>query len=106
MKQAVVTLAGKQYIVAEGESLSVDKHVEGKEGENFVTDQVLLITNDSKTTVGAPLVKDASVSFKIQKIGKAQKVVTARFRAKSRYRRTVGHRQPQTVLEVTSISFK
>lgn len=106
MTQAVVALAGKQYLVSEGESFEIDKHVETKEGENFSTDQVLLIVNDDKTTIGTPLVKDGSVSFKVTKIGKADKVVTARFRAKSRYRRKVGHRQPQTILEVTKISLK
>ncbi len=106
MTQAVISLAGKQYLVSEGETLKIDKHVDTEEGKDMNVNEVLLATVDDKVLLGMPYVKDASVSLKVIKLGKGEKVTTARFRAKSRYRRKVGHRQPQTVLEVSKIVLK
>ena len=105
-KQAVISLAGKQHLITEGETFSIDMHLEAKEGESVDIDQVLMVTQEDKVIIGTPYVKDASVSLKVVKLGKADKITTARFRAKSRSRRKVGHRQPQTVLEVSGIKFK
>lgn len=106
MTQAVITLDGKQHLVSQGDSFAVDKHVEAKEGETFLVDQVLMIIDGEKTILGEPTVEGAKVSLKVLTLDKADKVITARFRAKSRYRRTVGHRQPRTTLEVTKIELK
>lgn len=102
-KEAVIKLAGKQHYVAEGGSFQTDR-IEGKEGDTIAAESVLLTVDGEKITVGTPEVKDAKVALKIVKVGKGEKVIVAKFRAKSRYRRRNGHRQPQTTLEVVSIN--
>lgn len=101
--QAVISLAGKQHLVSPGETLQIDKHLDAQTGETITLNEVLLLVSDEKTQIGTPLVKGASVALKVLELGKAKKVTTARFKAKSRFRRKVGHRQPQTTLEVVSI---
>lgn len=102
--KAVISLAGKQFFVAEGETITIDKHVTEKEGTKIEAEKVLLTTDGEKTKVGTPEVKDVKVTLEVVKLKKASKVVTARYQAKSRYRRTVGHRQPQSELKVISIA--
>jgi len=104
--QAVIELAGHQYLVTEGQTLSVDKHLDTPEGKTITVDQVLLVAQDDKATIGAPAVKGASVTLKVDSLGKGKKIDVSRFRAKSRYRRKSGHRQPQTALTVTKINLK
>lgn len=100
-KIAVIQLAGHQYLVGVGDKITIDKHLAKKSLK--VTD-VLLLINDKGTQVGTPNVKDASVTLDVVEEKKADKVRVQRFRAKSRYRLTNGHRQPQTVLTVKSIA--
>jgi len=103
--KAVIALAGKQYLAEKGKNITIDKHVDHQVGESFATDQVLLlVADDDSVTVGTPLVKGAKVSLKVLELKKGKKVTISRFRAKSRYRKTKGHRQPESVLEVTAIS--
>lgn len=104
--QAVIELAGHQYLVSEGESFSVDKHLDVLEGKTLDVDQVLLVIQDEKATVGTPLVAGASVTLKVESLGKGEKINVARYKSKSRYRRKAGHRQPQTTLLVTKINLK
>lgn len=104
--QAVIDLAGKQFIISEGDQISIDKHLSNKVGESVDLDQVLLLVNDDEPTLGAPLVDGAKVTVKVVALDKAPKVTSAKFKAKSRYRLNIGHRQPRTTLEVTKISSK
>lgn len=106
MTQAIIELAGHQYFVKEGDVFTVDKHLDQKEGETLTTDQVLLVVADDKSTIGTPTVADATVSLKVEALGKGEKIHVSRFKSKSRYRRKIGHRQPQTRLLVTNITLK
>ena len=101
-KYAVVKLAGKQLKVREGEELTVNR-LEHEVGEEFETDQVLLIKKGKKTQVGQPLVKDAKVKFKVLDNFRSKKLKVFKFKAKSRYRRVKGHRQHLSKIEVVSI---
>lgn len=102
-KYAIIQLLGKQYQVAEGEQIIVDK-LDKKDGEKLEVTDVLLIKNEQEVLVGQPLVDKAKVQLKVIKQQRADKIRVARFKAKSRYRKVYGHKQPQTVLEVVSIS--
>lgn len=104
--KAIISLAGKQFFVTEGDTVRIDKHVEEQVGKKLDSDQVLLIVDGEKTTVGTPEVKGARVTLEVVSLKKGPKIVTARYQAKSRSRRTVGHRQPQSELKVVKIAVK
>lgn len=113
MIQAVISLAGKQYLVSEGKTFKIDKHVDvekdlpsGKADKNLEINKVLLTAVDDQVQIGTPLVEGASVTLKIVDQGKADKIAIRRFQAKSRHRRHIGHRQPQTILQVSKINLK
>ncbi len=105
MTQAVISLSGKQFLVSEGSKIIVDAHLDKKESET-VSPDVLLLVKDGEPTIGKPLVKDASATLKVLKLQVGPKIITAKYQAKTRHHRKVGHRQPQTVLEVTKIVSK
>jgi len=102
MKYAVIQLAGKQYKVAAGDKLTVNQ-LDEKEGSEMKVTDVLLQVEDGKVTVGAPLIKDASVVLKVVAHTRAPKLRVSTYKAKSRYHRTLGHKQCETQLEVVSI---
>ncbi len=99
---AIIALQGKQYLVEKGTKLIIDSW-DKKENEIVNLTDVLLIKDNQKTFVGEPLVKNASVNLKVIKNQKADKIIVFKYKSKSRYRRTKGHRQHQTVLEVSDI---
>ena len=101
MEFAVIATGGKQYRVKKGQTLRVEK-LDGKEGDVLTFDKVLLIEG-SDVKVGTPHVKGASVSAKLTKLGKAKKVVVIKYKAKSRYYKKRGHRQPFAELSITDI---
>lgn len=102
MKKAVIATGGKQYLVAEGESLSVELlKQEGKTAE-FAA---LLVIDGDKVTVGAPEVKGAKVTAEIVAADvQADKVISLRYKAKKRVHTKRGHRQHQTHLKITKIA--
>ena len=102
MKYAVIQFAGKQYRVEEGQELVVN-HVDAEEGKKITVSDVLLTVDGDKVAVGEPLIKNATVTLKVKTHQKADKIRVAKYKAKSRYRRVYGHRQPETTLEVVSI---
>jgi large subunit ribosomal protein L21 len=102
MTYAIIQLTGKQYKVSEGETLIVGT-LEAKEGETVTITDVLLTSNGTKATVGTPLVKGAEVTLKVVEHNRAPKIRVAKYKAKSRYRKVYGHKQPQTVVEVVKI---
>jgi large subunit ribosomal protein L21 len=102
-KYAIVSLAGKQYKIQEGDEFVVDK-LDHQAGDSFETDQVFLVNNDGKIAVGNPLVKGSLVKFKVLIQQKSKKLRVSKFKAKSRYRRVYGHRQHQSIVQVTSIN--
>lgn len=101
---AIVKTGGKQYKVAEGDVLFVEK-LEANAGEEITLNEVLACTNaEGELKVGAPVVEGASVTAKVVEQGKAKKIVVYKYKAKKDYRRKQGHRQPYTKIVVEKIN--
>jgi len=101
MKKAVVKIGGKQYIVAEKETLLVDLLPEGT--KELKLDALLLIDGDD-IKVGQPLVEGVKVTAKVaENLVKGEKIRVIRYKAKKRVHKEIGHRQKYTKLEVVSI---
>ena len=99
---AVIELSGKQYLVKEGDKITAEK-LDAKDGEKVKVDAVLLVSTAADVKVGTPYVTGASVELSLDKTAKGDKVEIRKFRAKSRYRRSTGHRQIESHLTVTGI---
>ena len=99
---AIIESCGRQYKVAEGDVVFFEK-LEGEEGKKVTFDNVVLVSNDSKVEVGAPYVKGVKVEGKVVSHGKGKKILVYKYKAKKNYRRTQGHRQPYTKVEITGI---
>jgi len=100
---AIVEACGRQYKVAEGDVIFLEK-LEANEGEKVVFDNVLLISDGEKIKVGTPTVKNAKVEATVVKHGKAKKVVVFKYKAKKNERKKQGHRQPYTQVKIEKIS--
>lgn len=103
MKKAVITTGGKQYLVAEGETLEVERL---KDAKGSLTFNALLVIDGDKITVGTPEVKGATVKAKVVEETKADKVTAIRYKAKKRVHKVHGHRQIQTRISIDSIQVK
>ena len=99
---AIIESCGKQYKVAEGDVVFFEK-LDAEEGKKVSFDKVVLVSDDKKVEVGAPYVKGEKVEGKVLANGKGKKIVIYRYKAKKNERRTQGHRQPFTKVEITSI---
>jgi large subunit ribosomal protein L21 len=102
---AVIKTGGKQYKVAAGDKLKVEKLV-GDVGSKVVIDKVLLIADGEKTTIGAPLVAGAKVNATVVSHGRADKVMIFKFRRRKHYRKTQGQRQSFTEIQIDTIAAK
>lgn len=103
MKKAVIQTGGKQYVVAEGETIEVELIKDAKNGK--VSFDALLVVDGDKTTVGTPLVKGVSVAADVvTEDSQADKVMAIRYKAKKRVHKVRGHRQHHTTIKVTSIA--
>ena len=100
---AVIVTGGKQYKVAEGETLFIEK-LPAEAGEQVVFDQVLAVLDGESATIGTPTVSSAKVEAKVMKNGKGKKIRIFKYNPKKGYRRRQGHRQPYTKVEITKIS--
>lgn len=99
---AIIEAGGKQYRVEEGQELYIEK-VNAEAGDTVTFDRVLMVGgNDVK--VGSPLVEGATVTAKVEKQGRAKKVVVYKFKPKKNYRRKQGHRQPYTKVVIDKIN--
>jgi len=96
--KAIIETGGKQYYVTEGTVLYVEK-LDAEAGSKVKFDKVLMV-NDN---VGFPYVEGASVEGEIVKHGKNKKIRVFKYNQKKNYRRTQGHRQPYTKIEIKSI---
>ena len=104
MKFAVINTGGKQYKVAEGDVLKVEKISDTlKVGDKVVFDQVLLIDDGTTTKIGKPTIAGAKVEAELKEIGRAQKVIVIKYKQKSRYFKKNGHRQPYSKVEIKSV---
>jgi large subunit ribosomal protein L21 len=104
-KIAVIKTGGKQYKVAEGDKVKLEK-LPGEANGKVTFDQILLVS-DSKSgesKIGNPLVKGAKVEAKVLEQGRDKKVKVVKYKSKTRYTRVYGHRQPYTEVEISKIS--
>lgn len=99
---AIVRTGGKQYQVAPGERLRVEK-LDGEIGDNVELDDVLLVADGSEIKVGRPAVEGARVTARIVEQDKAKKVLVFKKKRRKGYRLKKGHRQPYTALEIKEI---
>ncbi len=104
MKHAIIVTGGKQYRVAEGDVLFIEKlNVEA--GDTVTFDQVLAVLEDGKEAVfGTPAVSGASVTAKVEKNGRGRKIRVFKMQPKKGYSRTQGHRQPYTKVQIETIN--
>ncbi|MDD5569213.1 MAG: 50S ribosomal protein L21 [Candidatus Pacebacteria bacterium] len=99
---AVIKTGGKQYKVAPGQKLRIEK-LDKKEGEEIAFGEVLLLDNEKDVILGSPLISGAKVTAKILKQSKADKVIIFKYKPKKRYKVKKGHRQPFTEVEILKI---
>lgn len=99
---AIIKTGGKQYKVAEGDVIMVEKLAAG-EGEAVIFDQVLTVVNDADVKIGTPVVEGAKVTGKVEAQGKDKKILVFKYKAKSNYRKRQGHRQPFTKVVIEKI---
>lgn len=99
---AVIRTGGKQYRVAMGDRIRVEK-LAGDVGSTITFDEVLMLGGD-KVAVGTPLVSGAKVTAEIVAQDRAKKIIVFKFRRRKNYRRKNGHRQPYTELEIKGVS--
>ena len=97
---AVIKTGGKQYKVAEGDVLYVEKLVH--EGDEVVFNEVLLVANGS-VQIGKPFVSGAKVMAKVLEPAKGDKKMVFRYKSKTRQHKKKGHRQPYTKVQITKI---
>ncbi|MGA8276889.1 MAG: 50S ribosomal protein L21 [Rhodanobacteraceae bacterium] len=100
---AVIVTGGRQYRVAQGEILRVEK-LESDVDSTVRFDQVLMIGEGDSVTVGAPLVGGAVVAAKVRAHGRADKIRIVKFRRRKHHRKQMGHRQHYTEIEITGIT--
>lgn len=99
---AIIETGGKQYKVAEGDTLFIEK-LDQEAGDAIVFDKVLAILGD-EAKIGTPLVEGATVDASIVKNGKGKKVMIFKYKPKKGYRRRQGHRQPYTKVQIGKIN--
>ena len=100
---AVIKTGGKQYKVAVGDKIKIEK-LEEKEGEKIDFSEVLFVGDEKNIQLGNPLVKGAKVEGKVLNTAKEKKVVGIKFKAKKRYKVKFGHRQIMSEVEITKIT--
>ena len=101
--KAIIVTGGKQYTVAEGDVLYVEKlGVEAEQNVKF--EQVLAVLDGENTKIGAPVVEGAVVEAKVVKNGKGKKITVFKYKAKKNEKKKMGHRQPYTKVEITKIA--
>ena len=103
MKHAIIVTGGKQYRVAEGDVIFVEK-LAVADGEAITFDKVLAVIDEAEVKFGTPVVEGATVSATVVKSGKSKKVRVYKMKPKKNYRRTQGHRQPYTKVQIGTIN--
>jgi large subunit ribosomal protein L21 len=100
---AVFRTGGKQYRARQGERVRIER-LDAAVGETIAFDQVLLVGEGASVKVGAPTLSDCKVEAKVVSQGREDKIIIIKFRRRKHYRRTQGHRQAFTEVEITGIS--
>ena len=101
--KAIIVTGGKQYTVAEGDVLYIEK-LEAEAEATVKFDQVLAVLDGEASKIGAPVVEGAVVEGKVVKNGKGKKIVVFKYKPKKNEKRKMGHRQPYTKVEITKIA--
>ncbi len=101
---AVILTGGKQYQVRVGDVLKIEK-IKGdfKKGDKITFDKVLLVDDGKDTTIGTPHISGAKVEAVFEEAGKNKKVEVVKYKAKSRYLKRRGHRQPYFKVKISAI---
>ncbi len=99
---AVIKTGGKQYKVEEGKSIAIEK-IDGKTEGAVIFDDVLAIRTEKGLVVGTPKVEKAKVRGKIEEAYKEKKIRVVKYKSKSRYTRTTGHRQQKLKVTIEKI---
>ncbi len=102
---AVIKTGGKQYKVAAGDYLKVEK-LDGDVGSKVVIDKILMVADGDNVTIGSPLVAGAKVNATVLSHGKGDKVMIFKFHRRKHYRKTQGHRQSYTEIQIDDINGK
>lgn len=101
---AVIHTGGKQYKVSLGDVISIEKiNDTAKAGDAIVFDKVILTDSGTSTTLGAPYIAGAKVTGTLKEAGRGKKVTVIKYKAKSRYFKNRGHRQPFFKVEITGL---
>ena len=99
---AIIATGGKQYKVAEGDIIKVEK-LGADAGETVTFDQVLAV-NNGELTIGCPTVDGATVSATVEKVGKGKKIIVYKYKSKTGYHKKNGHRQLYTQVKIEKIN--
>ncbi|AEH53910.1 MULTISPECIES: 50S ribosomal protein L21 [Heyndrickxia] len=99
---AIIETGGKQIKVEEGQAVYIEK-LDAAEGESVTFDRVLFVGGES-VKVGSPVVEGATVTGKVEKHGRAKKIVVFKYKAKKNYHKKQGHRQPYTKVVIEKIN--
>ncbi len=100
---AVIKTGGKQYKLAQGEVIRVEK-LDAEEGSSVELDKVLMIADGESVNVGTPFIEGGKVTATVKSHGRAKKVEIMKFRRRKHHQKRTGHRQYYTEIEVTGIS--
>ena len=104
MDYAVIKTGGKQFVVAPGDVITIERmKEEHKKGDAITFTDVLLVDNGKDTTIGTPIIKGAEVTGTVASVGRAKKVEVVKYKAKSRYLKRRGHRQPYVKVTIDKI---
>ena len=101
---AVIMTGGKQYKVAQGDTLFIEK-LDAEAGSTVTFDKVLMLVNDSDVRTGTPYLDGVTVEATLEKNGKGKKIRVFKYKAKKNYRKRIGHRQPYSKVTVSAIKF-
>jgi large subunit ribosomal protein L21 len=100
---AVLETGGKQYRVAAGDTLEIER-LDAPAGQPYTFDRVLLVNQDGKVKVGAPTVAQASVLANVVEHKRGEKKIAFKMKRRKGYHKTIGHRQELTVVKVKEIN--
>ena len=103
MKHAIIVTGGKQYRVAEGDVIFVEK-LDVAAGETVKFDQVLAVVDGENSKFGTPTVEGAKVTAKVVRNGKGKKILVFKYRPKKGSATRRGHRQPYTAVQIETIT--
>jgi large subunit ribosomal protein L21 len=109
MNHAVIKAGGKQYVVKSGDLVTIEKFQsptgeDVKKGDAVTFSEVLLTDDGATTKIGAPMVTGAMVTGTVFSVGRAKKVEVVKYKAKSRYLKRKGHRQPFVKVKIEAVA--